>query len=114
MIDQKTFISNLRVIAIDFDGCLCTNRYPDIGEPNWNIIKEAIDEKLNGSKLILWTCRVDSDLENAISACKEWGLEFDAINDNIQEWKDFWKNNTRKVGATEYWDDKAVRKGSLE
>ena len=111
MIDLDKTIPSIRVIAIDFDGCLCTNEYPNIGKPNWSIIEEAITEKLNGSKLILWTCRVDSDLEAAIRACKGWGLEFDAINDNIQEWKDFWQNNTRKVGATEYWDDKAVYKG---
>ena len=102
---------DFRVIAIDFDGCICTNNYPDIGNPNWNVINDAISEKLNGSKLILWTCRCGEDLEKAIEACKKWGLEFDSVNDNIKEWKDFWNNNTRKVGANEYWDDKAVYKG---
>ena len=33
-----------RAIAIDFDGTLCENNYPDIGEPNWNVIYEAIQE----------------------------------------------------------------------
>lgn len=26
------------IIAVDFDGTLCTNKYPDIGEPNKNLI----------------------------------------------------------------------------
>ena len=33
-----------RAIAIDFDGTLCENEYPDIGEPNWNVIYQAIQE----------------------------------------------------------------------
>lgn len=30
-----------KAIAIEFDGCLCTNAYPEIGEPNWPVIKRA-------------------------------------------------------------------------
>lgn len=30
-----------KAIAIDFDGCLCTNAYPEIGEPNWPVIRRA-------------------------------------------------------------------------
>lgn len=30
-----------RAIAIDFDGTICKSKYPDIGEPNWNIINQA-------------------------------------------------------------------------
>ena len=101
---------NIRVIAVDFDGCLCTNNYPLAGEPNWEVINAIKREKSDGAKIILWTCRCGKDLKVAVNACKSWGLEFDAVNDNIKEWKDAWGNNTRKVGATEYWDDKAVNK----
>ena len=44
-------------IAIDFDGILCQNAYPDIGDPNWDTIHQALKEQSNGAKLILWTCR---------------------------------------------------------
>lgn len=101
---------SIRVIAVDFDGCLCTNNYPLAGEPNWNVIEELKLEIAKGTKVILWTCRCGKDLDVAIRACKGWGLEFDAVNDNLKEWKKAWGNNTRKVGATEYWDDKAVNK----
>lgn len=37
------------------------------------------------------------------------GLHFDAVNDSLPSWKKFYGNDTRKVGATEYWDDKAYR-----
>ena len=41
-----------KAIAIDFDGTLCTNDYPDIGEPNWEIIAEAKMEQAHGIGMI--------------------------------------------------------------
>ena len=38
-------------IAIDFDGILCQNAYPDIGDPNWDTIHQALKEQSNGAKL---------------------------------------------------------------
>lgn len=98
-----------KVIAIDFDGCLCDHRFPDIGEPHWGVIRKALDEKKHGARLILWTCRDGAFLDAAINACKSWGLEFDAINDSTEDWKVRFGSNPRKVGATEYWDDRAVK-----
>ena len=98
-----------KVIAIDFDGCICSENWPWIGEPNWNVINRAKDEQKNGAKLILWTCREGAVLDAAVNACKSWGLTFDAVNDNLDSMKTRWGNDTRKVGATEYWDDRAVR-----
>lgn len=95
--------------GIDFDGCLCANAYPDIGAPNWEIIVAAAAEQIAGAGLILWTCREGELLENALEACTRWGLHFDAVNDSLPSWKKFYGNDTRKVGATEYWDDKAYR-----
>lgn len=99
-----------RVIAVDFDGCLCTEAWPQVGTPNWDIINAAKQEKKKGAALVLWTLREGKYLEDALAACKAWGLEFDAVNDTIQSWKDAYGNNPRKVGATEYWDDRAVTK----
>ena len=98
----------VKVIAVDFDGCICTNEYPNIGEPNWAVIYKLRKEKSAGSKLILWTCREDDLLKEAIRACKKWGIVFDTINDNIPELIELYGSNPRKVSATEYWDDKAV------
>lgn len=60
-----------KAIAIDFDGTLCTNDYPNIGEPNWEIIAEAKMEQANGAGLILWTCREGEMLHAALKACEE-------------------------------------------
>lgn len=99
-----------RAIAIDFDGCLCKNEFPDIGAPNWPVILDALREQPAGAELILWTCREGKLLDDAVEACAEWGLHFDAINDSTEAWKAAFEDNPRKVGANEYWDDRAVRK----
>lgn len=97
-----------KAIAIDFDGCLCEDRWPEIGEPHMEIINAAIAEQDNGAALILWTCRVGGMLEAAVDWCSSYGLEFDAVNSNLPERIAAYQNDCRKVNADEYWDDKAV------
>ncbi len=98
----------MKVIAADFDGCLCENMWPEIGRPNSLVISALIRERQNGVKLILWTCREGDLLNDALAWCKEYGLEFDAVNDNLPENIEQYGNNCRKVWADEYWDDKSV------
>ena len=96
------------IIAVDFDGTLVEDKFPEIGEPieaNWNMVREAIDK---GAKIILWTSRDNERLRAAVEFCTERGLHFDAINDNLDEVKVLFNNSTRKVYANEYWDDKAI------
>lgn len=108
-IPERAAVNMGKVIAIDFDGCLCENKFPDIGAPHWGVIRKALDERKHGARLILWTCRDGTFLDAAVNACKSWGLEFDAVNDSLGDWKVRFGSNPRKVGATEYWDDKAVK-----
>ena len=98
-----------RTIAVDFDGTICTNKFPLSGDPN-NLVIEALQrEKGQGSKIILWTCREGALLDKSLAACRDWGLTFDAVNESTDEWKEFYGNDPRKPGADEYWDDRAVR-----
>lgn len=98
-----------KAIAIDFDGCICTDAFPFIGKPNWPVIELAKREQESGAGLILWTCREGPLLQMAVEACRRWGLEFDAINESLPDWIEEFGNRPRKVGASEYWDDKAIR-----
>lgn len=97
-----------KVIAVDFDGTLCENKYPEIGEPNWLVIFAAKAEQEKGAKLILWTCRAGKELAEAVEVAGCWGLTFDAINENLPERIEQYGNDPRKIGADEYWDDRAV------
>lgn len=95
-----------KIIAVDFDGTLFETDYPHIIRPIFPVIDMAIARKEKGDKLILWTCRAGKELLDAITACNKEGLYFDAVNDNLEEMKEAWGNNPRKVAADEYWDDK--------
>lgn len=97
-----------RVIAVDFDGTLCDNRWPEIGKANRHIINLLIRHQAEGGKVILWTCRCGEMLDQAVMWCMNHGLRFDAINDNLPENIALYGNNCRKVWADEYWDDKSV------
>ena len=55
------------------------------GEPNEALMNWLSDLRAGGHKVILWTCRVGEALESAVAQCREHGLEFDAVNDNIPE-----------------------------
>lgn len=100
MMDRKT------IIAVDFDGTLCKNDWPYIGEPNLKLIELLKKFKSEGRKLILWTCRTDRMLDAAVGWCGEQGLTFDAVNDNLPEYIELFGSNSRKVFADIYIDDK--------
>lgn len=101
-----------KVIAIDFDGCLCEDAWPGIGEINRDVFRAAIEEKRKGAALILWTCREGKMLHEAVDFCAEKGLTFDAVNENLPERVGMYRNDCRKISTDEYWDDKAVRMGT--
>lgn len=100
---------DFKIIAVDFDDTLCTNRWPDIGEPNMSLIEWLKQEALAGTKLILWTCRTGEMLDSAVQWCADHDLYFDAINDNIPESTERFGSNSRKVFAHTYIDDKAIQ-----
>ena len=104
------------IIAIDFDGTLFENNWPEIGKPKIEVInktKEFIDNK---AELIVWTCRENESLKNALEICKKYGLVFSAVNDNSPSQKIYSKKileetgdtfSPRKVFADIYVDDRS-------
>ena len=73
------------IIAVDFDGCLCENKFPRIGAANTAAIAKLRQRRREGAKLILWTCRTGTQLREALDFCELYGLRFDAVNDNLPE-----------------------------
>lgn len=94
------------IYAIDFDGTLCENAWPEIGQANAYVIDMVKKLKTDGHKIILWTCRENQKLIEAVRWCADHGLTFDAVNDNLPEQNELYGNNSRKVGADYYVDDK--------
>lgn len=99
------------IIAVDFDDTLAKagEKYPEIGEPTYLLnslieLRKILKEHL---QIILWTCRDGEDLQMAIDYCKELGLEFDAINEDVPATLK-WKPKTPKPFAHIYIDDRSL------
>lgn len=98
-----------KIIAVDFDGTLCEDRWPYIGNPNKQLIAYLRDEQRHGAKLILWTCRKDEYLDAAVDWCKKHKLNFDAVNENLPETLEWFGEESRKIFAHVYIDDRAYK-----
>lgn len=107
------------IFAMDFDGTITKkSEWPELGEPNWDVINAIKRAQASGAKFILWTNREDTDskhpgcLTKAIKFCKECGITFDAINENLPIVGDYYDSDVRKISADYYIDDKSP--GSIE
>ena len=96
----------MAIYAIDFDNTLAVTRFPEIIGPNKKMIAFTKAVKAQGHKIILWTSRVGEDLENAVAWCHEQGIQFDAVNEPLPEQIKRWGNDTRKIYADFYIDDR--------
>lgn len=59
------------IIAVDFDGTLVEDKFPEIGRPiekNWELLRKA---QQGGAKIILWTSRDHDRLDDAVKFCNE-------------------------------------------
>ena len=101
--------------AIDFDGCLTEYNFPSIGaqsDEQKELLLTLINLKSNGHKLILWTCRGEPALKEAIEWCRNHNLEFDEIN--INPFFEKKSGPSPKIIADYYIDDKALEFKSLD
>lgn len=97
------------IIAVDFDGILCENAFPEIGKPRYKVIS-AIRQLIDlGHEVVLWTVRNGKELTAAVDWCKDYGLHFCAVNEpapsNAKEYKDKYPTQSRKIYADIYIDD---------
>lgn len=111
-------------IGVDFDGTLATDRYPQIGEPDHELITALLDLQREGHTLVLWTCRraryasyhytacstrppgnhdcartedaAPCVLTQALQWCASFGLEFAAVNANLPHRIAQFGSDTRK------------------
>lgn len=99
-----------KVVAVDFDGTLCTNAWPNIGVIDIfqkRVIQRLCELHKAGWVIILWTCREGKYLEDAVKFCVNNSIPIDYINENIPEIKETF-GDSRKICADLYIDDRAV------
>ena len=92
------------IIAIDFDGTLVEDAYPEIGNPKIFAFETLKELNKDGHRLILWTYRNGRKLQEAVDFCSKKGVEFYAVNKNYPEEK-FEGKVSRKIHADLFIDD---------
>ena len=95
------------IIAIDFDGTLVEHKYPEIGREIPFAFETLRRLQQDKHRLILWTVREGRLLDEAITFCRERGIEFYAINrDYPEEEKGANRHYSRKLKADLFIDDR--------
>ena len=97
----------LLTIAVDFDGTLVENQYPEIGKPilfAFETLKSLQDE---GHQLILWTYRCGKKLQEAVDFCESKGITFYAVNKSYPE-EEYDQEISRKILADLFIDDRNI------
>jgi len=92
-------------IAVDFDGTIVEHEYPKIGKEKLFAFRTLKELEKQGARLILWTFRTGSELDEAVEYCRNNGIEFYAINRNYPE-EAVDETVSRKIDADIYIDDK--------
>lgn len=97
---------NAKIIAIDFDGTIVEDAYPKIGKPRMFAFETLKMLQKDGHRLILWTYRYGHKLAEAVSFCRENGVEFYAVNASFPEEKFDPAEGSRKIHADLFIDDR--------
>jgi len=105
--EQKFISENSKTIAVDFDGTIVEHDYPRIGKEMLFAFATLKELQKKGHRLILNTYRTGSLLEEAVTYCKNNGIEFYAVNKNFPE-EEFSENIPRKLNVDLFIDDRNV------
>ena len=98
------------VVAVDFDDSIAYTHYPTIIKPlphAMDVLRVLMNDPY--TILILWTCREGEYLQQALDFCELYGIKFDYVNENCKERIEYYDNDSRKIGADLYIDDKSAQ-----
>ena len=91
------------VIAVDFDGTIVTNEYPDVGRVV-PLAKEVINMLgENGHRCFLYTMRDGKSLEDAIECCRINGINMVGYNKSPRQF-----SSSPKQYGSYYIDDSSI------
>ncbi len=97
------------IIAVDFDGTIVENRYPEIGREMPFAVQTLKMLQNEGHQLILWTVRNGRTLQKAVEWCEQRGLKFYSVNKNYDEEEHHSdSHHSVKVKADIFIDDRNV------
>jgi len=92
------------IVAIDFDGTIVEDAYPKIGKPKLFAFETLRKLQEEGHRLILWTYRCGSKLEEAVLFCEPNGIQLYPVNKSFPE-EEFHHKISRIIYADLFIDD---------
>lgn len=94
------------IIAVDFDGTIVEDQYPEIGREipfATQTLKMLAQQR---HRIILWTVREGRCLQEALDWCAQRGVEFYAVNKDYPEESGEHRTFSRKIKADLFIDDR--------
>ena len=98
-------------IAIDMDGTIVQNKWPEVGPLRWGAKPVIRWLKRRGHTLILFTCREGKLLNEAIDYLYANRIYLHYYNENTRERIEQFGGDCRKISADLYLDDKGLFPG---
>lgn len=93
-------------IAVDFDGTIVEDRYPEIGREVPFATQTLKMLAQQHHRIILWTVREGRCLQEALDWCTQRGVEFYAVNKDYPEESGEHRTFSRKIKADLFIDDR--------
>lgn len=98
----------MAVFAVDFDGTIVENKYPEMGAVNGEAIEAMYLMKIRGHVIIIWTCRNGKDYQEMLEVLRKYQIPYDVINEHAPHLAVVFGDDARKVFADYYIDDHNV------
>jgi hypothetical protein len=96
------------VLAVDFDGTVVEDRYPEIGKPLPFAIDTLKRLHADGHRIVLWTFRHGRPLRNAVEFLESQGVQLYAVNQSFPEESEQLDGYSRKIHADWFIDDRNI------
>ena len=94
------------IIAVDFDGTIVEDKYPGVGKPKPFALETLKMLQKDGHRLILWTYRHGSKLQDAVKFMEDNDIPPYAVNRSYPEESSHPSDVSRKIHADLFIDDR--------
>jgi len=79
----------IKIAAVDFDGTIVENRYPEVGKTRPNAKEGMQFLRDQGFSIVIWTCRDQDGQREAREFLDARGIPYDYVNENDPRVKSF-------------------------
>lgn len=101
-----------KYFAIDFDGTIAYDAYPNVGELIPGAKETMLKIKELGGEIAIWTCRTDQWAQDAKDFLDKNDIPYDYFNQPFDHHVNIYGgDNSRKIYADCYIDDRSVQFG---